>query len=477
MEQRWTRFQDERLSFWNDWIHGTGDMAQDRAFRLDKSRWLPDWAMECLESPPGETIRVLDLGSGPISSLAPKWDERYVSVIAADPLADKLNTMLDEAGIEHTPVIPTEGWDLIGRLPDSSFDLAYSSDFLEFTIDPLACIRQLIRVLKPGCWCVLFQKKVQVDREWVFFADQPWVFESDGQHVFLRNWKRIRHISDLVGGIAQVEVFDEGSYWQFRFRRRYTNERALPGRQACHLRTRDTFTAFEPRCPHHSLNAKALVSLHIPKTAGTSFRRILEQLYGPLLQYYYDHDFDKVADAPQLEIPAWVRALHGHFRVDVFASKVSNPCLITWFRDPVERALSSYHQIIRNIARAEDDRLVSKMKKREFSVIDFVRDDEYKEQLSWYLHGTPLNEFAFIGLTEEFNQSIHLFQYTFGLRFEFEDHRLNVNPAKRRKGAPAYYQVSDEVRELVRQELLEEISYYQRAREIFYTRLDDAGLS
>ncbi len=90
-----------------------------------------------------------------------------------------------------------------------------------------------------------------------------------------------------------------------------------------------------------------LLSVHIPKTAGVSFRKILAQLYCEdfLLKYWQMTDaYGQVVTS----IPANIRCIHGHYCPEVLLPRYPAARLITWVRDPVERVISSYFHRLRD---------------------------------------------------------------------------------------------------------------------------------
>jgi hypothetical protein len=88
---------------------------------------------------------------------------------------------------------------------------------------------------------------------------------------------------------------------------------------------------------------KPLISLHVPKCAGQSFRRVLEQWYGTrlFLHYYQQHcDYP-----PKHDLKPGI-CIHGHFnRTRGFGVREYYPeagQFITVLRDPLQAAISNY---------------------------------------------------------------------------------------------------------------------------------------
>jgi len=99
-----------------------------------------------------------------------------------------------------------------------------------------------------------------------------------------------------------------------------------------------------------------LVSVHLPKTAGTSFAASLEEIYGSkLLRDYSDIPINTPAyERNKMALQAGicnaekdfrdVECIHGHFlpvKYLLFSDK-RQTTFVTWMRNPVERVLSHY---------------------------------------------------------------------------------------------------------------------------------------
>ena len=159
-----------------------------------------------------------------------------------------------------------------------------------------------------------------------------------------------------------------------------------------------------------------LVSLHLPKTAGTSFRIALRQHFGDALREDYA--------APPMQAPRgqreWqalrgvaharrslrgARAVHGHFlpvryRLATFGRPVH---YLTWLRDPVERVVSHYHYWRRDYAGEDPAQpLRNRMLREAWSLERFCLGPELRDVYRQYLWGFSPRRFDFIGITEHY---------------------------------------------------------------------------
>jgi hypothetical protein len=155
-----------------------------------------------------------------------------------------------------------------------------------------------------------------------------------------------------------------------------------------------------------------LISIHIPKTAGTSFRLLLKKEYGETGAVR----LDLVEGAIRLEnktletliLPASVRAIHGHmcFR-DVSAHfDIENVPLITWLRHPVERVLSNYYYLwdrLHDFIPIENHAVIPRMVRH---LEEFIEAEPNRNRIAKFLEGATPDDFAFIGIMEHFEAEI-----------------------------------------------------------------------
>jgi hypothetical protein len=183
-----------------------------------------------------------------------------------------------------------------------------------------------------------------------------------------------------------------------------------------------------------------LISLHLPKTAGTSFRAALEERFGDGLRRDY-------GDVP-LNTPArrrharalrdcllnsgrrfaGVQCIHGHFlplkyRLLGIRRDVK---FVTWLRDPVERLASHYHFWKTYEPPQPTQPLWKKFRDEQWSFEQFGTCAELRNVYCQFLWGFPLERFDFIGITEHFDADIGDFAACF-LDRQAAVHRLNVN--------------------------------------------------
>lgn len=177
----------------------------------------------------------------------------------------------------------------------------------------------------------------------------------------------------------------------------------------------------------YTVTIPMVISVHIPKCAGTSFREILASIYGPQLWLNYGTIFSKESYRSDL-IPANSRCIHGHFFADAFDGVVSQPRLITWVRHPVDRVVSNYYHSLRSPDMRDD--CCRLLHEKQLSLRDYAELDWMRNLATRYLARKTLDEFAFVGIAERFDESLQVFGQEFSRVIPQTGPYLNTNPER-----------------------------------------------
>jgi SAM-dependent methyltransferase len=163
--EKWEAGLPNEVAFWEDWLAGRTPYAEDRALRLSSGRAFPWWAKALIPGNPGR-IRVLDVGSGPVTAMGNLWDDKVITIVPVDPLAEAYDRVLEKYAI--TPPVRTRqgiGEGLIQQFGPATFDFAYACNCLDHAVDPVECYRQMVGVLKPGCSLVTFHEANEAEHQ------------------------------------------------------------------------------------------------------------------------------------------------------------------------------------------------------------------------------------------------------------------------------------------------------------------------
>lgn len=182
-----------------------------------------------------------------------------------------------------------------------------------------------------------------------------------------------------------------------------------------------------------------LCFLHIGKSGGTTLLAILDSMFPDEVICKFRHQPEIRQLSP--EQLAQYRLLRGHFQYDIRRFLPKKPVYMTMFRDPVDRARSVYQHILNNPHNKHD--IVKSMSLEQFVRADV---DTALDIHNWQTRiitstmnpdKTPdigvakkrlERDFAFVGFTERYNESMALLSYTFGWPQINEYETLNITP-------------------------------------------------
>jgi SAM-dependent methyltransferase len=140
----------DEVSFWWTTIGANRDGYYTFALDLIERR-KPFEHMEHLSQFEDKDIYVLDVGSGPFTTLGTRWDGRELHLSLADPLAPVFGSILQLFRIPwNMDSRASMGERLTGTFAAGTFHLVCARNSLDHSVDPLLCIREMLEVAKPG---------------------------------------------------------------------------------------------------------------------------------------------------------------------------------------------------------------------------------------------------------------------------------------------------------------------------------------
>ena len=178
-----------------------------------------------------------------------------------------------------------------------------------------------------------------------------------------------------------------------------------------------------------------IISVHVPKTAGSSFLHQLKNLYG-VSSVLLDYEDDPVAKYKSFEsllrsfdnfspLDPSVRVVHGHFN-PVKYSFVENAFRLTFLRHPIENIISIFKFWSSHELGSLANPLFHYFKSNKLGIREFALLDEIRYLYSRvYFRGVDLDRFDFVG--DYNNYSLELMRLSSILKINLDINvRLNV---------------------------------------------------
>lgn len=214
-----------------------------------------------------------------------------------------------------------------------------------------------------------------------------------------------------------------------------------------------------------------IISLHLPKTAGTSFAAALEEQFGNrLLRDYADIpintpkvDRHRAAMEAGLRLSpadfAAVDCIHGHFLPVKYLllADTRRVRFVTWLRNLVERVISHYGFWRRHYDPATAAPLHRRVVEEDWSLERFCLGPELRNLYGQFLWGFPVENFEFIGLTEYYDDDVSAFgQQMLGAAIE----PVRLNAKDERSGAES---IDSSFRNSIEQHHAKDMDFYRWA--------------
>jgi len=228
-----------------------------------------------------------------------------------------------------------------------------------------------------------------------------------------------------------------------------------------------------------------IISIHISKTGGTTFLDVLRGCAEEVL--YLDYDYEgpspnalfrrgkRVTASPEsiindIESLPGRSVIHGHFQAKKYAGRFPNAAYVTWLRDPVERIVSHYLYWQRSRIPGEpqwEQFTAQQTSLEQFAQLKFVRNLQQA-----YLIPLGVEQFDFIGITEEYDRSLELFRRLFCPEAQFDATARNENPNRQGK----FYDLDPELRKKILQSNERDASIYLDGVRRFHQLCEQMGI-
>lgn len=157
-KMKWHIGLKDEVAFWDGFIasnyapvNGVAPTVEGRT-RCDPNSPLNPELKALVAHCTGPVLRILDVGSGPLTRVGKTVEGKRIDLVCVDPLADIYAALCRKHGV-HVPVAVRKGEaENLGNLFEpASFDLIHANNCLDHAYDPVNAIQIIVDLLKPGC--------------------------------------------------------------------------------------------------------------------------------------------------------------------------------------------------------------------------------------------------------------------------------------------------------------------------------------
>jgi len=225
----WRQGLHYEIDFWRSWMASKGlGWPEDFRSRLAGGYDVSDiFGPDGVGVPEGRMPVLVDVGSGPISTLSLNAGEMKVEVYAVDPLADFYGALLVEHDI--VPFIETR----FGTAEDlSSFfgrdfaDVVHCKNALDHSFDPMRGIEEMLEVSRSTGMVLLGHRRNEAEFE-NYSGFHQWNFDlRDGEFVIWNKGQQIS-VTDRLREFACCDARLQDEFLMVRLRKKASGAEAL----------------------------------------------------------------------------------------------------------------------------------------------------------------------------------------------------------------------------------------------------------
>jgi hypothetical protein len=226
-----------------------------------------------------------------------------------------------------------------------------------------------------------------------------------------------------------------------------------------------------------------LLSIHVPKAAGNSFREALLRKFGSrAMTDYGDWAGFDVPEANERrkareeamrvrrdELLASYDVIHGHFVADKYLDLFPVQQFSAFFREPHQQVIAHYYFLKRNPQRQHPEARI--FHESNMGLQEYLEWQAFRDHQSQFLGSLSIDDLDFVGLSDHYDESLQMFADIFGHDLG-EALYENVNNDR----AAQEYAVDFEVRQAVKKYRAADLELYAKAREIFARQREDRKL-
>jgi SAM-dependent methyltransferase len=206
----WESGIDHEVKFWDKYFKTQGlDWPEDYQQRLDPNLPLSEYHRQFIDPLLVNSVRILDVGAGPLTVLGKVHPTKHLEITATDALADYYDLLFKKYKV--VPPVRTQlskAEDLTQLFPESSFDFVNAQNCIDHSEDPMRAIRDMVKLVKPGCYVAMLHGENEAEAE-NYLGFHQWNFTiRDGAFIVFGKTET-HNITEELAEIATVKAHQE----------------------------------------------------------------------------------------------------------------------------------------------------------------------------------------------------------------------------------------------------------------------------
>lgn len=207
--------------YWRRWLARSATHSSDLYRRaMAGNATIDPLHRQFIDALPHSRLRILEVGSGPLTAIGSGHPEKTLEIVATDLLAETYDRLLSHLEIE--PPIRTRKADaerLTDVFAENSFDYVTANNCIDHCTRPDLAIEQMVRVVKPGGWVTLRHAENEANRTH-YLGMHDWNFSLEQGEPTLWNRRKRISIRALTAPWGELKVLSEPGHVVFAVRKR-----------------------------------------------------------------------------------------------------------------------------------------------------------------------------------------------------------------------------------------------------------------
>lgn len=202
----------DEIQFWREWfVSGGLQWPEDFHERLNPNQPIQEHVATYIDRIEENPVRILDVGSGPLTKLGKKHPSRELIITATDLLASRYDDLLSELGFE--PLVRTifaNAERLVEQFGPNSFDIVHGQNSIDHTTHPQVAIKEMLAVCKPLGFVILYHAENEGQTE-QYHQLHKWNFTCENGDFIIRDQRgRTTNVTRMLVAAGEVVCMRDG---------------------------------------------------------------------------------------------------------------------------------------------------------------------------------------------------------------------------------------------------------------------------